>query len=62
MNSLHKISRLAGVGYLVIFITGIYANFFVLENLIVPDNSIVPLDKIKDFLNKKKRKPRKRLL
>jgi hypothetical protein len=39
MNSLRKISRIAGFGYLIIFITGIYANFFVLQGLVVPDNA-----------------------
>jgi len=39
MNSFKKISRIAGFGYLIIFITGIYANFFVLESLIVPGNA-----------------------
>jgi hypothetical protein len=36
MTSLLTVSRLAGVGYLVIFVTGIFANFFVLEHLVVP--------------------------
>lgn len=35
MNSLMKISKIAGSGYLIIFISGIFANFFVLESLIV---------------------------
>jgi hypothetical protein len=35
MNSLKNISRVAGIGYLLIFITGIFSNFFVLENIIV---------------------------
>jgi hypothetical protein len=34
MNSLRKISRIAGIGYLIIFITGIFANFVVLEGLV----------------------------
>jgi hypothetical protein len=34
-NSLQKIARIAGIGYLVIFITGIFANFFILEGLVI---------------------------
>ena len=34
--TLRKTAIIAGIGYLVIFITGIYANFFVVESLIVP--------------------------
>lgn len=30
------LSKIAGLGYLIIFITGIYSNFFVLEGLVVP--------------------------
>lgn len=29
------IAKIAGIGYLIIFITGIFSNFFILENLIV---------------------------
>ncbi|MEZ4942245.1 MAG: DUF4386 domain-containing protein [Saprospiraceae bacterium] len=42
MNStspLRKIALMAGVGYLVIFFTGIFANFFVLEKMVVPDDA-----------------------
>ncbi|MBN2175921.1 MAG: DUF4386 domain-containing protein [Bacteroidales bacterium] len=35
-TSLKRISRIAGTGYLIIFITGIFSNFFVIEGLIVP--------------------------
>ncbi len=38
MLSLRKIAIIGGIGYLVIFFTGIYANFFVLENLKVPES------------------------
>ena len=38
--SLSQIAKVAGIGYLIIFITGIYANFFVMENLIVPGNAV----------------------
>lgn len=34
-NTLNKIARLTGIGYLIIFISGIFANFFVLESLVV---------------------------
>jgi hypothetical protein len=34
MNSLKNISKIAGIGYLIIFITGIFANFVVLEGLV----------------------------
>ena len=37
--SLGKSARIAGFGYLVIFITGIFANFFVLQSLIVPGDA-----------------------
>ena len=39
MISPQRISILAGIGYLIIFITGIFSNFFVLENLIVHGNA-----------------------
>ena len=39
MITLKKIAIIAGIGYLVIFFTGIYANFFVLEGLVVPDDA-----------------------
>lgn len=39
MDSLNKIARIAGAGYLVIFISGIFANFFVLESLVVPGDA-----------------------
>jgi len=38
-NKLQHIAKIAGFGYLVIFITGIFANFFVLENMYVPNES-----------------------
>jgi hypothetical protein len=40
MSSNQKISRVAGIGYLIIFISGIFSNFFVLENLIVPGDAV----------------------
>ena len=39
MISNENIARIAGIGYLIIFITGIFSNFFILENLIVPGDS-----------------------
>ena len=39
MGSLNKIAKIAGAGYLVIFISGIFANFFVLESLVVPGDA-----------------------
>jgi hypothetical protein len=39
MKALKKTARLAGAGYLVIFITGFFANFFVLEGLVVEGNA-----------------------
>ena len=40
MITLRKTAMIAGIGYLVIFFTGIYANFFVLEGLVVPDDAL----------------------
>ena len=37
--SQRKAARVAGFGYLIIFITGIFSNFFVLESLIVPGDA-----------------------
>ena len=48
MTSLHRISRLAGIGYLIIFITGIFANFFVIEGLVVPGDGTETLQNIRD--------------
>ena len=39
MEPIHKIARFAGFGYLLIFITGIFSNFFVLEGLVVPEDA-----------------------
>jgi hypothetical protein len=39
MKALKKTARLAGAGYLVIFITGFFANFFVLEGLVLDGNA-----------------------
>lgn len=48
MDPLHKISKIAGAGYLVIFISGIFANFFVLESLVVPDDAKATATNIMD--------------
>ncbi len=37
--SLGRTARMAGFGYLIIFLSGIFANFFVLQNLIVPGDA-----------------------
>ncbi|MEJ2545206.1 MAG: DUF4386 domain-containing protein [Calditrichaceae bacterium] len=39
MNSLQNIAKLTGIGYLIIFVTGFFSNFFVLENMFVPGDS-----------------------
>ncbi|MFC2088530.1 DUF4386 domain-containing protein [Calditrichota bacterium] len=46
MSSNQKISKLAGFGYLIIFITGIFSNFFVLENLIIPGDAATTANNI----------------
>ncbi|MBM1107788.1 DUF4386 domain-containing protein [Aurantibacter crassamenti] len=38
MKDLKRISKLSGIAYLIIFITGIYANFFVLVRLVELEN------------------------
>ena len=40
MITSQRAALLAGIGYLIIFITGIFANFFVLENLVVSGDAI----------------------
>ncbi len=37
--SLSNAAKIAGISYLVIFVLGIFANFFIFENLIVPGNA-----------------------
>jgi Domain of unknown function (DUF4386) len=46
MNSLRKYAAIAGLSYLIIILTGIFANFFVLENLVVPGNASVTAENI----------------
>ena len=48
MNTLKKISKIAGVGYLFIFVTGIFSNFFVMESLTVPGNAAATVNNISD--------------
>ncbi len=45
-NYFRKISLVAGIGYLVIFVTGIFANFFILEKLVAHDNAGLTLKNI----------------
>ena len=46
MKSLKKIARIAGLGYLTIFITGFFANFFVLEGLLVEGDAVTTTNNI----------------
>lgn len=48
MNSLSRLSKITGIGYLIIFLTGFFANFFVLNDLIAPDNASVTFTNIAD--------------
>jgi hypothetical protein len=48
MNSPKQLAIFAGFGYLVIFITGIFSNFFVLENLVVPGEAATTVNNIVD--------------
>lgn len=41
-----KAARIAGFGYLIIFISGIFANFFVLQSLIVPGDAAATANNI----------------
>lgn len=36
MNSLKKLSKIAGISYLIIFFSAIFANFITIENIVVP--------------------------
>jgi len=49
---LNKIALFTGIGYLIIFITGIYSNFVVLENLVIQSDPAVTSNNIinNDFL------------
>ena len=43
MKNLKTIARLTGIGYLLIFVTGFFGNFYVLEQLISPGDSTTTL-------------------
>jgi hypothetical protein len=46
MISSKQTARIAGFGYLIIFITGIFSNFFVLESLVVPGDAAATVTNI----------------
>lgn len=46
MRSLKNIARIAGLGYLIIFVSGFFANFFVLEGLLVGGDATATTDNI----------------
>ena len=46
MKNLNIVARIAGIGYLTIFVTGIFANFFVLESIVVPNDAQVTYNNI----------------
>lgn len=50
MGSLQKTARIAGLGYLIIFITGFFANFFVLEGLVVDGDAVATSGNIRNNL------------
>jgi len=52
MESTKKIALIAGIGYLVIFITGIYANFFILESLVVPGDAAATTENLTGSVSK----------
>ena len=49
--SIRKAAVIAGFGYLIIFITGIFSNFFVLESLVVTGNAAKTTNNIIDIQN-----------
>jgi hypothetical protein len=44
--SQRRAARIAGIAYLIIFVLGLYANFFIFENLIVPGDSAATANNI----------------
>ena len=46
MLSMKSIARIAGIGYLIIFVTGIFANFFVIESMVVAGDAQATLQNI----------------
>ena len=51
MRSLKNIARIAGLGYLIIFSTGFFANFFVLEGLLVDGDAVATTENITNNLS-----------
>jgi len=47
-KSYKNLARLTGLGYLIIFLSGIYANFFVLESLVIPNDATLTMQNITD--------------
>jgi hypothetical protein len=50
MENIKRVARWTGLGYLIIFATGFFANFFVLEGLVVPGDGALTLQNITDNL------------
>ena len=48
MDARNRIAKVAGAGYLAIFISGIFANFFVLETLVVAGDAAATAGNIQD--------------
>ncbi len=46
MKNIKTIARLTGLGYLIIFITGFFGNFYVLENMVVAGDGISTFENI----------------
>lgn len=46
INPLRKVALIGGTGYLIIFVTGIFANFFVLESLVDANNAKATLENL----------------
>lgn len=44
--SLNRIALLTGVGYLIIFVTGFFSNFFVVESLVVPGDPSTTMENL----------------
>lgn len=46
MESIKKILIIAGISYLIIFLTGFFSNFYVLQSIYIPDNSSVTIENV----------------
>lgn len=46
MNSLKKLSKIAGISYLIIFFTAIFSNFVAIENIVVPNDAAATLENL----------------